>query len=124
MTKKKTEYQEQKEIWYKRLKDDGFKDLEHDDGTINIGVPRSMQGQDAELRQLVQDYYCMCYYFLNSHRFENELEKVVWEYHTEGLSVRDISKALKSAEIDMSKDRVWRAVRRLEDIMKGLYLSV
>lgn len=125
MSKKKTEYERLKEVWYKRLKDDGFKDIEHDDNSINIGIPRSIQGKDDVLRQSVQDYYCMAYHFLNEYEFDSELDKIMWEYHTNGLSARNISRLLKQTKVStISRDRVWVKLRKLENIMKGLYLSI
>lgn len=122
MTKKKTEYERVRDHWYKKLENEGFKDIEHHDGSINIGLPRSVNWSDEELRQITQDYYCMAYHFLNQYQFEDELERIVWEYHAEGLSVRDIAATLKKVNINTSKDRVWRIVKRLETAMKELYL--
>lgn len=124
MGQKKTEYERIRDVWYKKLKDSGFEDIEQPGGSINSGVPRSMNFQEEDLRQITQDYYCMAYHFLNSYEFDSELERVIWDYHTNGLSLRNIVKLLKQTKVSKaSKDKVWRIVSRLENIMKGLYLS-
>lgn len=40
-------------------------------------------------------YYSNCSDILNSYSFENSLHRRIWELHTEGLSLRDIEKAIK-----------------------------
>lgn len=122
---KKTDFDRLKDFWYKRLEDDGFVDIEHNDGSINSSSPaRSTRNQTPDLRQVIQDYYSMSYHFLNEYKFSNELEKIMWEYHTEGLSVRAISKILKDTKVaKTSKTKVGEIIKKLEDIMKRLYLS-
>lgn len=124
--RKKTEYERVRDVWYKKLKKEGFEDIEHYDGSINIGTPRSLNWGDELQRQLVQDYYCMAYHFLNEFPFETPLDKIIWEYHAEGLSIRDIVKVLKQTRVarGTNRIRVWKTVKKLEDTMKGLYLSV
>jgi hypothetical protein len=122
---KKTEYERIRDVWYKKLKDEGFEDIEHADGSINSGMPRSFGWNDADLRQLTQDYYCMANHFLNEYEFESELEKTMWDYHTNGLSIRNITKILNDAKVtETNRIRVWKTIKKLEDIMKSLYLSV
>lgn len=122
---KKTDYDRIKSVWYKKLKDEGFKDIEHDDNSINASsLSRSFKWKDPELRQIVQDYYAMAYHFLNEHAFTNELEKVMWEYHTNGLSIRNIVKLLNQVSSEKTnRIKVWKIIKKLEDTMKGLYLS-
>lgn len=122
--RKKTDYERTRDIWYAKLKTEGFVDIEHLDGSLNIGIPRSIMYQDPDLRHLTEAYYCMAYHFLNNYEFDNELEKVMWEYHTNGLGVRNIAKALKKAEIiSTNRNKVWKIIKKLEDKMKSLYLA-
>lgn len=128
MSKKKSELERLQAVWYKKLKESGFDDIEHADGSINSAVPYALRQNDAttQLRaQAIQDYYCMTQHFLNDHVFDNETDKIIWEYYTHGLSYRDIAKLLKTAGIaKISRDIVWRKIKKLEDTMKGLYLQV
>ena len=122
--RKKTNFKLEQEKWYKKLKESGFKDIEHADGSLNVTNPRSFHFKDEDLRQSVQDYYCMAYHFLNAYKFISELDKVMWEYHTEGLSIRNIVKTLNKAGFDkVNRTSVWKCIRRLENTMKELYLS-
>ncbi len=117
------DYQAQKKYWYAKLKQSGFDDIELSDTTLKLGSEqfrraRSMQGWQAKAA-----YYQMASNFLNDHRFANRLERIIWQYHSEGISVRDISITLNKAKTHrkMSKDIVWAIVNRLTKIMKKLY---
>lgn len=133
---KKTEYEHLKEIWYKKLEDSGFKDIEYGADFSGSSTPRSAAWNDPDLRQVLQDYYCMAYYFLNEYKFDRELDKVMWEYHAEGLTIREIVRLLKQVKIKIkvkktkkiriqkvTRTLVWLTIKKLEVIMKGLYLS-
>lgn len=123
---KKTELQRLQETWYKKLKNEGFNDIEYADGSIAVGVPRSLGWKDADLRVSTQEYYYMAYHFLNEYKFECERDRIIWEYHSNGISSRNIAKLLKQARLrkkGRSRDRIWVKIKELEAIMKGLYLS-
>lgn len=120
---KKTELERLKEIWYKKLKDTGFDDIELSEQYSNRrSTSRSNDWIDPLLRQATEDYYTMAYHFLHSYEFESEIEKVIWEYHAEGLSIRNIVKILKDVKVETNRIKVWKTVNRLTTIMKGLYL--
>lgn len=133
---KKSEYERLRAYWYKRLADEtDFKDIEYDNNGENSSIskggaatPDAREGRtwaDPQLRQAVQDYYCMAQHFLNEHAFADEQEKVIWEYYSEGISIRNIVKILNQLPFEKTnKIRVWKTIKKLETIMKGLYLSV
>lgn len=131
MKTKKTELERLTEVWYAKLKTakseeypNGFKDIEIYKSFGASDVPRSIKLRAAWENQIVQDYYCMAQHFLNEYEFDSELEKVMWEYHTNGISIRNIVKLLKKARIRKhNRISVWKIVKRLENIMKGLYLA-
>jgi hypothetical protein len=123
--KKKTELERVQSVWYKKLKDSGFNDIEQDNQSINRSISKAFLKKDPVIREVVQEYYCMAYHFLNEYEFDTELDKVMWEYHTNGLSARNIAKLLNATKVTKtSKTAVWKTVKKLEDIMKGLYLSI
>lgn len=128
MANKKTEFNILKKIWDEKLKESGFKDIEYKSGSIASGVPSSLRGATSNLRAKVEsteEYYRMTYHFLNDHKFESELEKVIWEYYTNGLSYRSISKILRTAGVSsFHKEEVMAVINKLEKLMKARYLSV
>lgn len=61
--------------------------------------------------------------FLNDYKFETNRERIIWEYHTEGISVRDIVKLLKKARLKRVYRRiVWETISKLENTMKKMYM--
>lgn len=122
---KKTEFDALKKTWYKKLKDEtDFVDIEYaEDDLIKRGHSDSRHYKDPELRQLVQDYYCMAYYFLNEFTFESELDRVTWEYYSNGISIRNIVKLINNTAVDKTnRIRVWKLIKKLEITMKAMYL--
>lgn len=125
MAKPKNDLEKLKKIWYKKLKDSGFGDIEYDENWMKSCLPRpNATIRDPLVRETVQAYYNMASHFLNEYKFEEELDKVIWEYHTEGISPRNIIKLLKAAKI---KRKVYRKfiedkIKRFEATMKEMYL--
>lgn len=122
--KNQTEYEKQRDIWYKKLDKSGFKDIEQDENhlkrpstaLITVSSYRNKESIEAKIR-----YYSLAEHFLNEYKFENNIERMIWEYHSNGLSARDITKILKSLKKKANRDSVWRVIKRLRTIMYGLY---
>lgn len=123
---RKTELQKQQDIWYKRIKDAGFEEIEYKDGSMKSGLPRALRSRnelDKRAAQATQEYYYMAHHFLNDYKFETELEKTMWTYHSEGLSCRTIAGLLSKTGITKTKkSTVWNILNELEKKMKFLYL--
>lgn len=125
MSKKSvTEYEKLRAIWYKKLDKAGFKDIERDEDNLKswtaTKVNRSLHSWESK-----EAYYQMATNFLSDYTFASNTEKLIWEYHAEGISTRDIAKLLKNKVKTMvvSRTTMWATVRRLEKIMKKMYLS-
>jgi hypothetical protein len=127
MTKRKVNYNQLKAKYYKKLKDSGFKDIEHGTDLINSGVPYLIRVAENKTTAYSEtaEYYYMCQCFLHEHTFDTTLEKVIWEYYTEGLSYRQIESTLLKVKIkNYKRDKIWRIIKRLESLMKARYLSI
>jgi hypothetical protein len=124
--RKKTNFEKLQDKWYKKLEKTGFKDIEYADMSVKSArVSRSLNWSDPTLRQSVLEYYLMAYNFLIDYKFESEVDKIIWEYYAEGLSIRDIVQILKDTKVmRTNKVRVWKTVKQLEIAMKKMYLSV
>jgi len=108
--------------WYKKLADSGFVDIEYPGGEMRRTIPASIEDKDPLLIQSIQEYYSLSSKFLNDYNFPNEIERIIWTYHTEGISVRDISMLLKKAKVlKKNKNIIWDIVRKLEAEMKKMY---
>lgn len=111
------EFEKLKKVWYQKLKESGFKDIESKNGSVGRGAPRVDNITEVQ-QEAIKEYYSMTRHFLTEHKFESEQDRFIWEQYSEGLSVRDISKLLKQQGIKKQKDAVWYVVKRLEKIMK------
>ncbi len=89
-----------KSEWDKKLVDSGFKDIEDSSGRIkNLVSSRYIAGQNngKQLDAIVLDYsikeqyYRMASSFLYDHQWSAHLDKLLWWYHSEGLSIADIN---------------------------------
>lgn len=123
---KKSEYQKQRDIWYKKLEESGFEDAERLDGTLKSWSSkfcRFANKTSIDTWEAKAAYYRMSESFLTNHKFETELDRVIWEYHANALSVRDIATTLGKIGIKTNKDAVLAVVKRLEAVMKKTYLS-
>lgn len=95
--------------WYKKLADEGFKDIEKEAQSLS-GRFKSKQVEQ------IQDYYDKASSFLNDYDFRNLKHKRIWDLHTQGLSTRKIAAIAK-----FSKSDVHRIIKKYESIMLGAY---
>ena len=103
--------------WSKKLKASGFNDIEQDEIYFKSGA-RSFASQTAN-----EAYYAMASDFLREHSFVNHLERIIWEYHSNGISLRNIAKILtKVRHKKISRFPIHQVVQRLEIEMKKMYL--
>ena len=119
------EFDKLKEIWYAKLRESGFNDIEDKSNTSCrknkiYGRPDSRTPFQLEI---IGHYYSMASSFVHDHNFDDELDKTIWIYHSEGLSVREISDVLIKAGVKYKKSSVHNIIQKLEDLMKKKYLS-
>jgi hypothetical protein len=110
--------------WDEKLKKSGFKDIES--RATGALENNSTSGGTIDKRrvtwELQAEYYRLATHFSNDHTFKSEFERVLWEYHSNGLSVREITETInkvKSKKTD--KTTVQEILVELRDEMKRLY---
>ncbi len=101
-----------KREWYDKLKASGFEELEtegeENDKAESVPFMKhwtctKFRAANKELYQAKIDYFSHATEILNTHDFESDLEKEVWELHTEGFSYREIGIKLKDKKINKDK---------------------
>ncbi len=129
-----SEYEKQRKIWYRKLKatksqeyPEGFKDIELPDGRFK-GLSTEFSRDRATYQygglEAKAEYHRLANWFLHEHKFETTLEQVVWEYHVNGLSLRDISITLKKARIKAGKkDFIREILLKLRALMIKKYIK-
>lgn len=118
-----SDYDKLRAVWYKKLKDDGFEDIESDDHNLKVWSSKFARKKTLVSWQAKAAYYYMAENFLRDYKFVSNREKVIWEYHANALSIREITRLLKKVRIKTSRMAVWRIVIRLEKIMKKMYMN-
>lgn len=107
--------------WDQKLLDSGFKDIE--DSKENL-KSHSFLGRNVDdyyaketYFQSKEEYFRLAGFFYHEHVFESPLDKKLWGYHMEGMSVREISKIMKTKRISLKKSGVFKRIKKLVDLM-------
>ena len=120
---KSKEFKVLEDLWYAKLKSDGFEDIEYRSGHVKWDASAKFSEAGAEAMapyyKSKEEYYRLAGHFLHDHVFEDKLDKDIWTMHAEGMSLREISKALKDRGIQKATTQVKLTVHRLRKIMKG-----
>lgn len=119
--KKQLSLSELQKIWYKKLEKSGFEDIEQDDDNLKVWSSVFFLRNSPEQIQAKQAYYQMATNFLEEHKFKTRREEIIWTYHSEGISYRDISKLLKRVRITLSHTAVQNVVHKLQVAMYLMY---
>jgi hypothetical protein len=114
-------FQKLQQKWYAKLEKSGFKDIEQDEDNLKRWSSDFTTKKFLDTYEAKADYYYMATQFLNDYKFETQIERVIWEYHAEGISNRNVAKLLKKVKISMSHSSVLIIVSRLKKIMYALY---
>ena len=107
--------------WTKTLEQSGFDDIEHDEHSLTAYSSRFAK-YPAYMWEIKEAYYKMCEEFLEHYKFKNEYERIIWEYHSNGLGVKTISRLLSEVGIKKERTGIWRRINKLQKLMKTLYL--
>lgn len=125
------DYRKLRDLWYKKLKDDGFKDIEtKDKADSNLIRWDSLHFQHAHTPttfEAIQSYYYLATQFLNSRSFKDttdgRIEKEIWHLHSIGHTLRHIATLIQSRfDVVLIKDRynkdnVAAIIKRLQKCM-------
>lgn len=98
MSKKKSSnsaFQALRDMWYKKLKDEGFEDAEAGPYLKEWHSFYFQARHEPSSFLIKQNYFYRANHFLLTHDFDSYLDKSIWELHAKGISVRDIATALK-----------------------------
>ena len=105
-------------VWYKKLKDEGFVDLEilAPDGEMfdTLRFSRQYDYREDYTKYIdIQEYYRAARQFYHDFKFPNDLIKQIWFYYSEGIPYRQIIKLIPN--IRYYKVFYW--IRKLKRIL-------
>lgn len=104
--------------WYKKLEKSGFVDIEQDEDHLKQWYStRFKVVYDPVLFKAKEDYYRLARQFLHEHPFKSKYERLVWEYHSEGVGRREINNILKSKRF---KTYTMKVQKTIEDLTKEM----
>ena len=123
--KKTTELSKLQDVWYEKLKKDGFKDIEQRDGNLKQWESHAFGGRyNHNLFNSKSKYYQLAGQYLHENEFETEKSKKIWELHSEGFSITQISAQLKKKRRkSCSRSSVQAVVKKLATEMLKKYGS-
>lgn len=123
MNPKSKEFKKLQDKWYGKLEKSGFVDLEQADGNLkswSSGAYRDYE--DPNLRESKEEYYRLAGQFLHSFKFESKRERTIWEFHSRGVSIRDIVGLLARRNIRTCRFTVHQVLQKLKkELLKGTY---
>lgn len=93
------------ELWNKKLEDSGHEEIED----FTLAEPPLKRNEASLFKSIDPTYYntTVLYYakardLLNTFDFKTELHRQIWELHSEGVSVREIARALNQKKVKRS----------------------
>lgn len=118
MSEKDDEFIKLQQIWYEKLKASGFEDQENAAGYMKDWPSVRLRRQyTPEAFKEKQDYYRIASQLLHEDIFKNDLEKQIWERHTEGITMREIATELRAEYPTINKDSVHGVISKLSKIV-------
>lgn len=107
--------------WYSKLKDSGFNDIERDGDQLKTDPMQNVTTfYNQDCFEAKQTYYRMVGEFLHNYKFEDIKERLIWELHSEGVSIRDSVIELKKRGYKAYKRQVHETIQKL---VKEMYLG-
>jgi len=92
------EFKKLEKIWYDKLKNEGFHDIEsgREDRLLKEWSSNFFRNKFNQIKyESTVAYYDAARKILVSHKFKNAIQQKIWEMHTEGISEREIARTLK-----------------------------
>lgn len=122
MAKPKT-YEELRKIWYAKLEKSGFQDAEDDYGHLKVYHSYKFMDKSfdhtPEQMELVQAYYSQAGQLLEEFKWKDRTHRKVWELHTQGKTLLEISAALPKARCrPLKKSQIDRIVKQYQQYIK------
>lgn len=106
-------------MWYQRLKDDGFIDIENKEWHSRYFVTQYSPVQFANK----QEYFRRAQIFLHEFPFKNRRDRKIWRLHSEGFTLREIAKKCRTTTDKMNKDNIHAIVLSFARIMNQCFLE-
>jgi hypothetical protein len=115
MDLKSKEFEKLQAEWDAKLKKSGFDDKERRDGCLKFYdsdyFTSNITGADPVYYKSKEEYYRMAGKFLYDNKFKSQQDKIIWEQHAEGKSIREIVKILRKKGFKSYKRKVHETIQ-------------
>jgi hypothetical protein len=119
---KTKEFKDLQSEWYDKLNREGFKDVEQDEYRMKQWDCHAFSSRyTPQYFYSGQKYFALASQFLHSYKFKNDFEKLLWEHHAQGLSIRDIHKVIPKPS--KSASTIFYVIQRLAKEMLIQYAA-
>jgi hypothetical protein len=121
MDQNSSEFKALQKKWYTKLKKSGFEDHEDIHGHLKCDGSENLRRRSKDPNRIGKEplftsrveYYRLAGQFYWEHKFADDVEKRIWERHKEGISIRDIVKAMRSSKLKIHRRMVHETIQRL-----------
>lgn len=116
MSYQSKQYRELQAVWYKKLKEQGFEDIEDtskSDRPLEAWHSLRFQKVVGVQVDMTQAYYYRAKELLNTYQFKNKTHQRVWELHCEGLSKREIAEEIKNLEKTYKRESIGLIIKNI-----------
>jgi len=112
------EFKNLRSKWAKKLEKSGFDDAEQEDGNLKDWSAGFLRKRISSLyNESKQEYYRLAGQFLHEHKFEDKLERRIWELHQEGKSLNYILAYLKKKKVKTYRQKIHKVIQKLAAVM-------
>ena len=84
-------FQTLKAEWDRRLEEDGFNDIEREDGSLRKDKSKWLLKHNPVLAEKRFDYYTEAERALVEHIFDSTEDRAIWTHHARGSTVREVA---------------------------------
>lgn len=117
MKRKSKDFKSLEALWYKKLEESGFQDIETSEQHLEYWHSRLFQDQNTpDTFKAKEAYYQLAGQFLHDHTFDSPFEQTIWALHCEGLSNRKIYQKLQG-QYEVGRIQINNLINRLSKIM-------
>lgn len=107
-------FKQLQKIWYKKLKDSGFEDIEKENGELKDFHSFKFQRTHSPVSfELNARYYELASQLTHEYPFKSRRDKQVWVRHANGETLEQIAK-----EMGLSHNQTWRIVDKISSCIK------
>lgn len=100
-------------LWYEKLKEEGFSDIEnttHDLTPLRVWHSLKWANTSDDKREATLLYYTKAKELLETHPFENEIHRRIWELHCDGFSKRKIEKLIATLPKACKREQIGKII--------------